>query len=137
MSINDRYNNQIGNDIGGTYTTSGTGTMSDNIIQLGSPINSGGYVLGTYTTPSLGWGPSMTFNDGIVVKGDSQFDGDIKIKGKNLNDTLESIEERLAILHPNPELEEKWENLRGLRKMYMDLEKEIIEQEKMWSILKK
>ena len=47
------------------------------------------------------------------------------------------MEERLAILRPNEELEEKWEQLRGLRKLYMELEQEIIEKEKMWDILKK
>lgn len=73
----------------------------------------------------------------ISVEGDATFKGDIKIKGKSLIDALEKIEEKLAILHPNLELEEKWENLRGLRKMYMDLEKEIIEKEKMWDMLKK
>ena len=35
------------------------------------------------------------------------------------------------------ELEQKWENLRGLRKAYMELEKEILEKEKVWAILKK
>jgi hypothetical protein len=43
----------------------------------------------------------------------------------------------LAILHPNPELEEKWDNLRALRNAYMELEAEIKEKESMWSILKK
>lgn len=73
----------------------------------------------------------------LEVKGDANFEGDIKIKGKSINESLERIEERLAILHPNEELEEKWEQLRGLRKMYMELEAEIIEKEKIWKILKK
>ena len=73
----------------------------------------------------------------LQVKGDADFEGDLKLKGKSLKDSLEAIEERLAILRPNEELEEKWENLRGLRKMYMELEAEIIEKEKMWAILKK
>jgi hypothetical protein len=50
---------------------------------------------------------------------------------------FEKIEERLAILHPNEALEEKWEDLRNLRKAYIELEAEIIEKEKMWAILKK
>lgn len=90
---------------------------------------------GSYTvsdTTTLKWP-----NSNITVQGDASFSGDLKIKGKSLAKSLEEIEEKLAILHPNPELEEKWENLRGLRKMYMDLEKEIIEKEKMWAILKR
>lgn len=73
----------------------------------------------------------------IHVKGDAEFEGDLKIQGKSLKESLDRIEERLAILRPNEELEEKWDQLRGLRKLYMELEAEIIEKEKMWSILKK
>ncbi len=90
---------------------------------------------------SANWSDTITVSTGIhpslAVKGDATFEGDVKINGKSIGDSLERIEERLAILRPNEELEEKWENLRGLRKMYMDLEAEIIEKEKMWSILKK
>jgi hypothetical protein len=77
------------------------------------------------------------FGNTLDVKGDANFDGDVTVKGKSINDSLERIEERLAILRPNEELEQKWENLRGLRKMYMELEAEIIEKEKVWGILKK
>ena len=75
--------------------------------------------------------------DSLEVKGNANFHGDLKLQGKSLKDSLDRIEERLAILRPNEELEEKWEQLRGLRKMYMELEAEIIEKEKVWSILKK
>jgi hypothetical protein len=50
---------------------------------------------------------------------------------------FDKIEERLAILHPNPELEDRWEELKELSKRYKELEKEIIEKEKMWDILKR
>ena len=73
----------------------------------------------------------------LKVMGDADIDGDLKIKGKSLTKSLEAIEEKLAILHPNEKLEEKWENLRGLRKAYMELEAEILEKEKIWGILKK
>lgn len=72
----------------------------------------------------------------LKVHGDVEIDGALKVGGKNIGETLEKIEQRLAILHPNPELEEKWENLRGLRKMYMELEQEILEKEKIYNILK-
>ena len=67
---------------------------------------------------------------------DADFEGEVTIKGKNIVEMFAQIEERLAILRPNEELEEKWENLRGLRKAYMELEQEIIEKEKVWKILK-
>ena len=73
----------------------------------------------------------------LQVNGDADFEGEVKIKGKSLTDMFEKIEERLAILHPNPELEEKWDNLRALRNAYLELEAEIIEKEKVWGILKR
>lgn len=86
----------------------------------------------------------LTWNDfgargqpGLKVNGDADFDGDVKIKGKSITEMFDKIEERLAILHPNEKLEEKWEELRELRNRYIELEKEIIEKEKMWDILKK
>ena len=103
----------------------------------------------TYTTPniyttgssSIDWNTaSITaspLHNTLEVKGDANFHGDVTIKGKSIAESLERIEERLAILRPNEELEEKWENLRGLRKAYMELEAEIKEKEKVWGILKK
>ena len=73
----------------------------------------------------------------IQVKGDAEFDGEVTIKGKKLSEMFEKIEERLAILHPNPELEDKWDELKELAKRYKELEAEIIEKEQMWAILKK
>jgi hypothetical protein len=63
--------------------------------------------------------------------------GDIKIGGKSLTEAIEKIEERLGILHPNPKLEDKWDQLKELRRQYNELEKELLEKEKMWDILKK
>ena len=73
----------------------------------------------------------------LQVKGDAEFEGDVKLKGKSLDKALTKIEERLAILHPNEKLEEKWEKLRDLRKQYMELEADIIEKEKIVEILKR
>lgn len=89
-----------------------------------------------YTNDWLSVSSNLTGST-LEVKGDANFEGDIKVKGKSINESLDRIEERLAILRPNEELEEKWEQLRGLRKMYMELEQEIIEKEKIWNILKK
>jgi hypothetical protein len=73
----------------------------------------------------------------LQVNGDADITGELTIQGVKLSERLDKIDERLAILHPNEELEAKWENLRGLRKAYMELEAEIKEKEKMWGILKK
>lgn len=89
--------------------------------------------IGTYTNTT---DPNLKGTT-LKVKGDADFEGDLKLQGKSLKNSLEAIEERLAILRPNEALENKWDNLRELRKQYIELEAEIIEKEKMWSILKK
>lgn len=76
-------------------------------------------------------------NTQLSVDGDADIKGDLKVKGKSILESLEKIEEKLAILKPNPELEEKWERLRQLRQEYIEVEKDIIEKEKLWDILKK
>ena len=70
--------------------------------------------------------------DGIDIKEG----GDIKIGGKSLMDAISAIEDRLAILKPNPELEDRWEQLKDLRRQYEALEKDILEKEKIMKILK-
>ena len=64
-------------------------------------------------------GASTTFtssgNNSLHVKGDATFDGDIKWKGRSLGDMFQAIEERLAILVPDPE---KLEHFEALKKAY-------------------
>jgi hypothetical protein len=113
----------------------------------------GGYNITTspgtiYTTSTDGAGQTLTWNGvnpvwtttpptPLKVNGDAEIDGDLKVKGKSLSEAIENIEKRLAILHPNAELEEKWEELKALGERYRELEKNILEKEKMWDILKK
>jgi hypothetical protein len=105
----------------------------------GSPLsNSIVYTTGTGTN----WGNITLAEPDIKgatlkVNGNADFDGEVTIKGKNLTDMLEKIEERLAILHPNEKLEDKWDELKELGKRYKELEAEIIEKEAMWAILKR
>ena len=128
-----------------TYTSIGAGAV-------GAGVNGGLYwgTNGTSASPgqvlttngtSSNWAtvtadPNLQSST-LKVMGNAEFEGDVKIKGKDLADMFEKIEERLAILHPNPELEEKWDNLRALRNAYMELEAEIKEKEKIWGILKR
>jgi hypothetical protein len=46
------------------------------------------------------------------------------------------MEERLAILRPNPTLEDRWEQLKELRRQYVEMEKDLLEKEKLMKILK-
>ena len=130
------------------YTSPGIGgsvpiTVSPNTVTYPNQINWGSTMNnGTTGTYSIATNPNLEGTT-LKVKGDAEFDSDVTvtgkltIKGKSIVDSLERIEERLAILYPNEELENKWDKLRELRKQYMELEAEIIEKEKMWAILKK
>ena len=120
------------------YTTNNTGSVSPGLYWgMNGTSASPAQVLTSNGTGSSIWADPNLKGASIQVKGNAEFDGEVTIKGKNLNDTLERIEERLAILRPNEELEAKWENLRALRNAYKELEAEIIEKEKVWGILKK
>lgn len=122
------------------YTTNNTGSVSPGLywgMNGTSASPSSGQVLTSNGTGSTIWADPNLKGASIQVKGNAEFDGEVTIKGKNLNETLERIEEKLAILRPNEELEKKWENLRALRNAYKELEAEIIEKEKVWGILKK
>ncbi len=61
---------------------------------------------------------------------------DVILKGKSLSSMFEKIEERLCILQPNADLESRWSELKSLKEQYQKLEKELLEKEKMWSVLK-
>ena len=130
----------IGSDPNDTYTvttsnnTSGSGLywgLNGTSAMPGQVLTSNG-TSGSWITAD----PSLKGNS-LSVKGDADFEGEVTLKGKSLTDMFSKIEERLAILHPNPELEDKWDELKDLAKRYKELEAEIIEKEKMWAILKK
>jgi hypothetical protein len=113
-----------------TNTANGFDTYT---ISAGATGSSYAYDIGVMNTAT-----SLTqISNTLQVNGNADISGNLKVGGKDIAESLERIEERLAILRPNEELEEKWENLRGLRKAYMELEAELIEKEKVWGILKK
>ena len=123
------YPNYSNTMIGDSFDTDGTVTISNNI--------SGGLYWGLNgTSNTIIADPSLKGNS-LSVKGNADFEGEVTIKGKSLTTTLDKIEERLAILHPNPELEDRWKELQSLREAYVELEREIIEKERVWAILKK
>jgi hypothetical protein len=108
-------------------TVTSNGVLGSTITDCSMPNGSSGQylVFDNYNTKAV-------FKDHDVY-----FEKDIIVKGKNLSTTLEQIEKRLNILHPNPELEARWDELRDLRNRYVELERELIEKEKMWNTLKK
>lgn len=111
----------------------------------GAVLQSGGsspsYTITNNGTSNWSWA-NVTTNNSIKgstleVMGDASITGELSVQGVKLSERLERIEERLGILRPNEEMEEKWDKLRALRKMYMELEAEIKEKEEIWKILKK
>ena len=122
----------------GGYTIASTDTMSTGLYWA---TNTSQNQVLTSNGSSTGWAtisadPNLQGNT-LQVKGDAEFDGEVTIKGKNIADMFAKIEERLAILHPNPKLEDRWDELKELGKRYKELEAEIIEKEKVWAILKR
>jgi len=78
----------------------------------------------------------------LIVKPDSKLilkgqGADIDINGESLVATLRGIQQRLAILHVNPELEAEWTELKQLGDQYRELEQELLAKQQMWSTLKK
>jgi hypothetical protein len=125
-----------------TYNTTMIGDSFNTVT--GPPVT---ITTSNNTSNGLYWGLNGTSNTistdpslkgaTLSVKGDADFEGEVTIKGKKLTEMFDKIEERLAILHPNPELEDRWVELKELAKRYKELEQELIEKEKVWAILKK
>jgi hypothetical protein len=135
-----------GGPLGAIAQDINTITITDDFLNTTSYINvpSSSYTISNsngiswnqdYSITGSSWGSNanVILNEkGMEIKEG----GDIKIGGKSLTEAIEKIEERLGILHPNPKLEDKWEQLKELRKQYQELEKDLLEKEKMWKILK-
>jgi hypothetical protein len=127
-------------------------TIEDDVLVIGDTMNSvfdysSSYTIDTITDPSTltfdtsnititnsGYSyPSVNIdNSGIIMKSEC----DIKVGDRSLKEFMDKVEERLNILHPNPKLEDKWNELAELGKRYRELEAEILEKEKIWKILK-
>lgn len=104
---------------GTTGVISGTGAMGTTAVW-------------TATTPHTPY--VMNQNGKIDIKGE---DADINMNGKSLRTWMEAVEQRLAILQPNVELEAEWAELKELGDRYRELEQEIKDKMKTWDILKK
>lgn len=128
--------------VNGAYVTSLNGSMTTTVSGAFGPVGQSSCASGSVpiirSSSKLNWGSlASPVHPSIRVSGDAEFDGDVKIKGKSLSELIERIEARLGVIHPNDELEERWEELRQLSVRYKELEAEIKEKEQMWAILKR
>jgi hypothetical protein len=123
-----------------TFTTNGTGGTGSynpfNGYKNGGVVSSGssGQFLAT-GAGGTSWNTGTVVNinaDGLTMKKGA----DIKIGGKSLTEAIEKIEERLGILSPNSALEERWDKLKELRQQYVEMERDLLEKEKLMKILK-
>mgnify|MGYP006282615775 CR=1 FL=1 len=108
------FNNQIFNT---TVSTAASGYYSGNVTisSNGSSVPSGSPYI--YTT-------NTTNPTGLHVSGDSEFEGDIKVKGHSLLHLMKKMEERLAILQePDPAKLEKFAALKKAYEHYKTLER--------------
>jgi hypothetical protein len=120
-----------------TYGAGATVGGITTITGLNNTWNTGtnGYSLNTGTT-GYSFNPTPTTVQ-INTSGIEMAAGtDIKVGGHSLKEFMSNVEERLGILHPNPALEERWDKLKDLRRQYIEMEKDILEKEKIMKILK-
>ena len=114
--------------------TNGTTYTLPQIVTNGATVSLTGSTIVSHKWHSNpGW---IDENTSSVVKLEGP-DADIKINGASLNKTLRGIQDRLNLLTPNAALEEEWESLRCLGEQYRLLEKEILEKQQVWALLKK
>lgn len=95
-----------------------------NITNTGTGTSGSSYTL-NYPTSVTGWTNSITHNLTQTATGQLNLTGesaDIVINGQSLNQTLQTIQDRLAILVPDPEKLEKFEALRQAYEHYKTLE---------------
>jgi len=95
-----------------TYSTLGATGSNGSFAWTTSPST-------YYSIGSMGAG-----GQGLHVKADAEFEGDVKIKGKSVVKLLEKIEDRLALLQdPDPKKLEKFAALKKAYDNYKLLEK--------------
>lgn len=94
-----------------SITISGSSSSNYTIGSSGSVLTSG---LNGTSWNNVNWGTTSP-TPGLKVSGDAEFEGDVKIKGVSIAKTLEGINNRLAILQPDPA---KLEHFAALKKAY-------------------
>jgi hypothetical protein len=121
--------------------------MTSNTINVGG---SGGSISAMNIPSNLIWNndssittstgthtPSLQVNGRAKFEHDVEMLGDLKVKGRSISESLAKIEERLRIMHPNRELESRWEELRKIGDRYRELEAELLQCEEVMEILGK
>lgn len=103
----------------GNVTVSGT-SGSNYTIATGAS----GYFYNTAGMNGSSWSTTSASSGGLTVKGDAEFEGDVKIQGHSILHILKKLEDRLAILQePDPVKLEKYAALKKAYDHYKTLER--------------
>ena len=116
---------------------SSSGVNWNDLLSTTVTTGTGGYTFNDITTSVTPW---ITTTDGtstLSVTGDADVGGDIRVKGRSLAEFMDSVEQRLNILRPNPQLEFEWDQLRELGEQYRALELQLQEKAQMWAALQR
>lgn len=73
----------------------------------------------------------------IHVNGDAVFQGNIEWQGRDMREWFARVEARLGMLQTNPKMEVDWDELKALGDQYRALEQKLLEQQRVFDILKK
>jgi hypothetical protein len=118
-----------------TVPNGGLGYPPNQVYYVGG--GGGGGTLGTSGISASNWSTTTLT---VPPSGRMELQGahaDIVMNGVSLNDTLKLIQDRLCMLRPNPELEQEWDQLRDLGEQYRELEKQLMEKQRAWDLLRK
>lgn len=117
------------------YTAAGTGgagTYSNVTLTGGAGL--------TYTTATGAgnWATNITVDPYYTKTPKVNItDKDLILDGLSLRDFMQTVNERMGIMVPNPKLEAEFNELKELADRYRELEKKLLDQKVMWETLKK
>lgn len=101
----------------------------------GQVFTTNGIASPTWSNSELRCNGNAKINGQLIVN-DKNIEDELYSIKTDIDDRLDTIEEKLGILLPNNDLESRWTKLRELRKQYKELEKECWEQEEVIRILR-
>jgi hypothetical protein len=95
-----------------------------NVFTVSAGSGGSGGILnnGSYSYNSNWASSAVNVQSGLKVSGDAAIDGDLTIQGISIIETLQKIQERLAILVPDPKLVDKYAALKEAYEQYKTLE---------------
>jgi len=138
MPTNQLHSNITVTGGGLGHTTSQVYHTPSQVYVVGGGVGGGTGSLTANIAAGANWSTTNTLN--VPTSGRMELRGnqaDIVINDVSLNDTLRSIQDRLNMLQPNTALEAEWDQLRAIGEQYRDLEKQLIQKQRAWDILKK